>query len=111
MYCTQCGFKLDDGDVYCAKCGSASREDAPPRAEGSVRRLYRPTADRKIAGVCAGFALYLGVDPVLIRVLWLALALGAGVGFIAYIIAWIVMPKEESLPSPVVEAAKPKPAC
>lgn len=99
MYCTQCGFKLDDGDVFCAKCGKATRADAPPRAQSERRRLVRPVEDRKIAGVCAGFARYLDVDPVLVRVLWLVLALTAGVGFIAYIVAWIVMPKEESLPS------------
>ena len=50
--------------------------------------------NKKIAGVCAGFARYLEVDVVLVRVLWLAAALCTGVGFIAYIVAWIVMPKE-----------------
>ena len=65
---------------------------------GHRRHSVRPVGDRKIAGVCAGFARYPDVDPVLVRVLWLVLALTAGVGFIAYIVAWIVMPKEESLP-------------
>ena len=50
--------------------------------------------NKKIAGVCAGFARYLDTDVVLIRVLWLVLAFGTGVGFIAYVIAWIVMPKD-----------------
>ncbi len=49
---------------------------------------------KKIAGVCAGFADYLEVDVVLVRVLWLVLAFGTGLGFIAYIVAWIVMPKQ-----------------
>jgi phage shock protein PspC (stress-responsive transcriptional regulator) len=50
--------------------------------------------NKKIAGVCAGFARYLGVDVVLVRVLWLAIALATGVGFLAYLAAWLVMPSD-----------------
>jgi len=50
--------------------------------------------DKKIAGVCAGFARYFEVDVTLMRVLWLIVALFTGVGFIAYIVAWIAMPKD-----------------
>ena len=70
MYCTQCGFKLDEGDVFCAMCGKATKADAPPRAEQGRRRLVRPMRDKKIAGVCAGFADYLGVDVTLVRIIW-----------------------------------------
>jgi phage shock protein C len=49
---------------------------------------------KKIAGVCAGFADYLGVDLTLMRIIWLCAALFTGVGFIAYLVCWIVMPKE-----------------
>ena len=66
--------------------------DAPPRPVS--HNLTRDMRNKKIAGVCAGFARYLEVDVVLVRVLWLALALCTGVGFIAYLVAWIVMPKE-----------------
>jgi len=95
MYCTQCGFKLDDGDVFCARCGKATKADAPPRAESGQRRLVRPMRDRKIAGVCAGFANYFGVDVTLIRILWLLAMLFGGTGIVAYIVAWIAMPKED----------------
>lgn len=106
MYCTQCGFKLDDEDLFCAKCGAATKPDSPPRAESSRRSLVRPMKDKKIAGVCAGFAQYFGVDVVLMRVIWLVAALSAGVGFIAYIVAWIVIPKEESpAPRPATQTA------
>jgi len=50
--------------------------------------------DKKIAGVCAGFARYLDMDVTLMRVLWLIVAFTTGVGFIGYIIAWICMPRE-----------------
>ena len=54
---------------------------------------------KKIAGVCAGFAVYMDVDVTLVRILWLLTAIFTGVGFIAYIIAWIAMPKEYGPPA------------
>jgi phage shock protein PspC (stress-responsive transcriptional regulator) len=50
--------------------------------------------NKKIAGVCAGFARYFEVDATLVRVLWLAIAIGTGVGFIAYLVAWLLMPSD-----------------
>jgi phage shock protein C len=52
--------------------------------------------DKKIAGVCSGFARYLGVDVTLMRIIWLVVALTTGIGFIAYVIAWIAMPRDEA---------------
>jgi phage shock protein C len=50
----------------------------------------------KIAGVCAGFARYLNMDVTLLRALWLIVAFASGgIGFIAYIVGWICMPREE----------------
>ena len=59
----------------------------------SGKKLYRSTTDRKIAGVCGGLGAYFDVDPTIIRIIWIALALGAGTGIIAYIIFWIVVPE------------------
>jgi len=42
-----------------------------------MKRLYRSRTERKIAGVCGGLATYLGIDPVIPRILWVVLALGA----------------------------------
>jgi phage shock protein C len=94
MFCTQCGFKLKETDVFCPQCGKAARPDAPPRAEPVRNRLVRPMREKKIAGVCAGFANYFDIDVTLMRILWLLVAIFTGVGFIAYLIAWIAMPKE-----------------
>ena len=58
------------------------------------KRLVRPRLDRKIAGVCAGFAEYFDIDVTVVRAVWLITALMTGVGFIAYFVAWIVMPDE-----------------
>ena len=56
------------------------------------KRLCKSSRDKKILGVCAGFAEYLGVDPVLIRLLWIIFTLFVGSGIIFYIIAAIIMP-------------------
>jgi phage shock protein C len=61
------------------------------------KRLVRVQKDRKIAGVCTGFGAYFNVDPVLIRVIALALALLGGSGILLYLIAWIVMPLEDGV--------------
>ena len=59
-----------------------------------VKRLYRSRSDRKIAGVCGGMAHYFGIDPVIPRIVWLALILAAGTGLLAYVICWVVIPIE-----------------
>ena len=61
------------------------------------RRLRRLMSERKIAGVCAGFAEYFDVDVTLMRIIWLALLFcPPGIGLIAYIVAIFVLPKATS---------------
>jgi phage shock protein C len=67
----------------------------------SYRQLRRSQTDRKISGVCGGIAEYLNVDPTLIRLAAVALAIITGGAFIiAYIVAMIVMP-QGAPPDPV----------
>ena len=47
-----------------------------------------------IAGVCAGLARYFDVDPALVRLIMVLLAFAHGIGFLFYIVAWLVMPLE-----------------
>jgi phage shock protein C len=91
MFCTKCGFQLRDADRYCSGCGSRTAAEAPPQVH---RALRLDKCNRKIAGVCAGFARYFDVDVVLVRVLILMAALCTGVGFLAYLAAWIVIPAD-----------------
>ena len=58
------------------------------------KRLYRSRTDRKLGGVCGGIARYFNIDPTFIRIVWVVLILGAGVGLLAYVICWIVIPLE-----------------
>ena len=66
------------------------------------KKLTRSRTDKKIAGVCGGFAEYLELDSTLVRIIWLMLAVFGGWGIIGYFIAWIVMPEE---PLPQASAA------
>ena len=50
--------------------------------------------NKKLAGVCAGFARYMEVDVILVRMVWLVVAVATGVGFLAYLAAWIIMPSD-----------------
>jgi phage shock protein C len=64
--------------------------------QNSVRRLRRSRSDRMLAGVCAGIADYLRVDPTLVRVGFAVLAIITwGVALVAYLVAWAVMPEAE----------------
>lgn len=56
------------------------------------KQLMRSGRDKKIAGVCAGVADYLDMDPTIVRVIWGVLAFGYGAGIVAYIILWIIAP-------------------
>jgi len=60
------------------------------------KKLMRDSSNKIISGVCSGIARKLGVDPVLIRVLFLLLALFRGFFIPVYIILWIVIPGEET---------------
>jgi len=56
----------------------------------------RSVRNKKIAGVCGGFANYFGMDVTLVRVLWLLTVLCVGTGILAYIVCWIIMPVEDT---------------
>jgi len=61
---------------------------APPRV------LRRSRDDRVIAGVCGGLGRYLGVEPILLRIVVVVLAIAGGSGFLFYIVAWLFIPEE-----------------
>jgi len=62
-----------------------------------AKRIYRSETDKKIAGVCGGFAEYFDLDPTIIRVIWLLFLLIGGTGLLAYIICWIVIPSKPAV--------------
>ncbi|WP_291870462.1 PspC domain-containing protein [Maribacter sp.] len=71
-------------------------EDEPtPRKEAKrVKKLYRDTELKYVAGVSSGLAHYIGIDPLWIRLLWVFLTIGSGGGFILiYGLLWILIPE------------------
>jgi phage shock protein C len=91
MYCNYCGKLIQDDAAVCAYCG------VRVGASLARTRLVRPRLGRKVAGVCLGFSEYFDIDVTVVRVVWLNTAVMTGIGFIPYIIAWIVMPEEPLL--------------
>ena len=59
----------------------------------SGKSLYRSDTNKVIGGVCGGLGEYFGIDPTAIRVVLVILMFAFGTGLLAYIIAWLVMPK------------------
>ncbi|WP_430908066.1 PspC domain-containing protein [Maribacter sp. 2-571] len=67
-----------------------SAQSAPNR----VKKLYRDTEQKYVAGVSSGLAHYLGIDPLWVRLLWILLTVGSGGGFILlYGLLWILIPE------------------
>jgi phage shock protein PspC (stress-responsive transcriptional regulator) len=59
-------------------------------------RIYRDPDHRIIGGVCSGMGSYWNIDPVIVRVLFIALALAGGLGVIVYLILYIVIPEAKT---------------
>jgi phage shock protein PspC (stress-responsive transcriptional regulator) len=66
----------------------------PPTAE-APRRLVRSRDNRLIGGVAAGVADYLRIDPVIVRVLAVALVFAGGAGLLLYLAGLLLMPNED----------------
>ncbi|MGH6960287.1 MAG: PspC domain-containing protein, partial [Dongiaceae bacterium] len=93
MTCRRCAREIEADSVFCRYCGAPAQEPASPR------RLTRRPAEGKLGGVCAGIAAYLHTDPTWVRLLWAILSVVPGVligGLIAYVVAWILLPSEQS---------------
>ncbi|MGH9231650.1 MAG: ATP-binding protein [Acidimicrobiales bacterium] len=69
---------------------------APPRSPiaGLPQGLVRRRDERMVAGVCAGVARWLGVDPIIVRLATCILALANGAGLLLYLVAWLVLPAD-----------------
>jgi phage shock protein PspC (stress-responsive transcriptional regulator) len=72
----------------------------------SVWSIRRSAADKKLAGVCGGVARHWNVDPVLVRVGWVLLALSGGVGIVLYAAAWLLVPADGATSSTMDDLTK-----
>lgn len=57
------------------------------------KRLYRDENHKILGGVCSGIAAYFGIDPVIVRVLFIV----SGIGFLLYLLLWIFVPGSNML--------------
>jgi phage shock protein PspC (stress-responsive transcriptional regulator) len=71
---------------------SASEKFSSP----GYHRMYRDTDHRVIGGVCSGLGAYWGIDPVIIRVIFVAFILAGGIGALVYLILYIVIPEAKT---------------
>lgn len=67
-------------------------EDGGVLEDVRIKKLYRDTDDQIIAGICSGIAIYFGVDPIFIRILFIILFFVNGVGLLIYVILWAIVP-------------------
>lgn len=66
-----------------------------------AKKLYRSANNKMIAGVAAGLGEYLNIDPTLVRLGFIVLALMGGPGLVAYLIMWLVVPQAPGSLPPV----------
>ena len=110
MYCRNCGVQGAETDKFCRECGHQTAVGQEARQQ-TPQRLYRAMWDKKIAGVCSGFAQYLDVDVTLVRLAVVAGTLfSGGLGLLAYIAAWIIMPSDRYVRPLSAAGTAPHPA-
>ncbi len=62
-----------------------------------MKRLFRSKNNRMLGGVCAGVGEHLDVDPTVIRLIWAVVSvLSIGTGIFIYILAWIIIPEDDT---------------
>lgn len=71
------------------------------------QRLYRSRDEQMLAGVAGGLAQFFGIDPSIVRLIFVVLALAGGPGLLIYIIMWIVVPEEPVGPLPPTGPSDP----
>lgn len=82
-----------------AKPGAAGPEKEQPAS--SPKKLLRDENDKILGGVCSGLAAFLGIDPVIVRIITFLLIWAWGFGLLIYIVLWLALPSSQSLGNPV----------
>ena len=60
-----------------------------------MKKLYLSDTNKKIGGVCGGLGEYFDVDPTLVRVIFIFIALlSLGLGVLAYLLIWMIVPRK-----------------
>jgi phage shock protein C len=126
MFCTRCGIQMSDLDRFCSQCGHVAPGHAAAQSAATSNQtpatattlggasygspapfmeadppLTRSLRNRKIAGVCGGIGRHFGVDPTIVRILFVVMFFCPVLpAIIPYIVCWFVMPLERPQPAP-----------
>ena len=73
-----------------------------------MKKLYRNRNEKMVAGVCAGLADYFGMDPTIIRVIFVVLAFAGLGGVLVYAILWIITPEEPLISETTIDVSEEK---
>lgn len=73
--------------------GPSSREKF---SSPGYHRMYRDPDNRMIGGVCSGMGAYWHIDPLIVRIIFIALIFAGGIGLIVYLILYIVLPEAKT---------------
>lgn len=87
---------FDDDDNIGDADGSKDQKSKSEKSESysqsdwswKGKRLYRDENNKILGGVCSGIAAYFGIDPVIVRIVFIV----SGIGFLAYILLWMFVP-------------------
>lgn len=90
----QSGEQPQGGNDPAGEPPRTAEQPTTAQATAEPRRLYRSRSDRVISGVCGGLARYLNVDPVIVRVVAVALIFAGGAGLLLYAAAFLLVPNE-----------------
>ena len=88
------GASGQDGSVSAEQGSPSSAKWGGQGGAPSGKKLERKVTGRWVAGVCAGLADYTGLDASLIRVVFAVLSFFGGLGPIAYVLGWALIPEE-----------------
>ena len=84
---------LPDGKVYRREGQTMSQ---PSSEEVPVKTLYRDKDNKILGGVSSGLGCYFGVDPAIVRIIFILMVLAGMSGILVYIVLWIVVPEAKT---------------
>jgi phage shock protein PspC (stress-responsive transcriptional regulator) len=90
-----------------AETSSHAPTDQDARRYTRPQPLCRPAHDRMLAGVAAGLADYLGIDVLIVRIVFAVLAVVGGAGVPLYLAGWLLIPEEgaeQSIASDLIQS-------
>lgn len=88
---------INEGEKSEGKTDTMTYEDYGWNEDQEMKRLYRSGKDKLLGGVCGGIGEYFTIDPVIIRIIWVVIAIASlGTAILIYLVLWILIPRNPS---------------